>query len=378
MNRAIGIMAVALISLSLASTAHADYPLDTIRDTFSNDGEAWDLSDSILGDESAWDFGGWVAAGYASQQDGLFFDYNGFHLTQGWLYVEKSMDTSEGFDWGLRVDTMAGTDADDTQSFGNDFNHYDFGDDTTWGQNYGLAAPQAYIELGYKDLAVKGGKFYTPVGYEVVTAPDNFFFSHAMTMFNSEPFTHTGFLATYSGIENVTVMAGWSAGWDTGFDQVNGGSNFLGGVSIQLLENVSLTYTTTAGNLGAIGDEGYTHSFVLDTQITENLNYVIQSDYTDIEDNDNTTSDTIGVNQYLFYTVNDFVSVGTRMEWWESETTNYYAATAGVNLQILPNLTARPEFRYQFSPDVTNGNEPNVAGLPVDEGIFAIDFVATF
>ena len=378
MNRALGLAAIALICGLLASTASADYPLDSVAESLSDQGEAYDLSDAILGDESAWDFGGWVAAGVSSAQDGLFLDFNGFQLTQGWLYVEKSMDTTDGFDWGLRVDTMAGTDADDTQSFGNDFNHYDFGDDTTWGGNYGLAAPQAYIELGYKDLSVKGGKFYTPVGYEVVTAPDNFFFSHAMTMFNSEPFTHTGFLATYSGIENVTVMAGWSAGWDTGFDRVNGGSNFLGGVSFQLLENTSLTYTTTAGNLGAIGDEGYTHSFVIDTQITENLNYVIQSDYTDIEDDNNTTSDTIGVNQYLFYTLNDFVGLGTRFEWWEAATTNYYAATVGANFQLLPNLKARPEFRYVFSPDVTNNVNPNVAGLPVDEGIFAIDFVATF
>ena len=254
MNRAMGMAAVALICVLLASTASADYPLDSVAEALSNQGEAYDLSDSILGDESAWDFGGWVAAGVSSAQDGLFFDFNGFQLTQGWIYVEKSMDTEDGFDWGLRVDTMAGTDADDTQSFGNDFNHYDFGDDTTWGQNYGLAAPQAYIELGYKDLAVKGGKFYTPVGYEVVTAPDNFFFSHAMTMFNSEPFTHTGFLATYSGIENVTVMAGWSAGWDTGFDRVNGGNYWQEGLEREGWDSAKLFGVGRVFSRGALAE----------------------------------------------------------------------------------------------------------------------------
>ncbi len=49
-------------------------------------------------------------------------------------------------------------------------------------------------------------------------------------MFNSEPFTHTGVLGTYTGNDDVTLYGGWTLGWDTGFDQFDGGSNFLGGV----------------------------------------------------------------------------------------------------------------------------------------------------
>ena len=71
--------------------------------------------------------------------------------------------------------------------------------DPAWDRNggYGWAIPQLYAEVGYGDFSVKMGHFYTLVGYEVVTAPDNFFYSHALTMFNSEPFTHTGVLATF-------------------------------------------------------------------------------------------------------------------------------------------------------------------------------------
>ena len=54
--------------------------------------------------------------------------------------------------------------------------------------------PQAYAEVGYNDLTVKVGHFYTIIGYEVVPAPDNFFYSHAYTMQYGEPFTHTGML----------------------------------------------------------------------------------------------------------------------------------------------------------------------------------------
>lgn len=35
---------------------------------------------------------------------------------------------------------------------------------------------------------------FTMVGFDVVGAPDNFFYSHSFTMYNSEPFTHTGVL----------------------------------------------------------------------------------------------------------------------------------------------------------------------------------------
>ena len=69
------------------------------------------------------------------------------------------------------------------------------------------------------DWSIKGGHFYTLLGYEVVTAPDNFFYSHAFTMYLSEAFTHTGALVTYEGLPDTTVYAGWTAGWDTGFDQ---------------------------------------------------------------------------------------------------------------------------------------------------------------
>ena len=64
---------------------------------------------------------------------------------------------------------------------------------------YGWAMPQAYGEVGYGDWSVKVGHFFTPVGYEVVPATGNFFYSHSLTLFNSEPFTHTGVLGTYSG-----------------------------------------------------------------------------------------------------------------------------------------------------------------------------------
>ena len=121
-----------------------------------------------------------------------------------------------------------GTDAQKTQAFGNDDGIWDVTFDNG---PYGWAMPQAYLEFAAGDWSVKVGHFFTLVGYEVVPAVGNFFYSHAYTMFNSEPFTHTGALATYTGYENLTLYGGWTLGWDTGFDQYGGGSSFLGGFS---------------------------------------------------------------------------------------------------------------------------------------------------
>ena len=96
-----------------------------------------------------------------------------------------------------------------------------------------------------------------------------------------------------------------------------------------------------------------------DVALTERLNYVFQSDYVNLS-----TNDEYGVNQYLFYTLNDCVSLGTRLEWWKSDagfnyagqatapfgTHSYYGYTSGINYKPTPNLYFRPEVRTDWSP----------------------------
>jgi len=353
----------------------------------SNSGKGYDLSDMILGEDSPIDFGGWVSFGLSTDSTGLFNkNPDNFNNRQSWLYLEKSVDGSEGFDIGGRFDAVYGSDAQDTQSFGNSRGKYDYQDSFDNGQD-GFALPQAYVEMAYKDLTLKGGHFYTLLGYEVVTAPDNFFFSHAFTMYLSEAFTHTGALATYSGIENLTLYAGWTAGWDTGFDQKDGGSSFLGGVSYTPFEQATITYILTAGNLGWIG-KGYTHSIVLVVNPIDKLTYVLQSDLTDTSANTeyaNGSTDsryeTGGINQYLLYQLLDEFGIGARGEWWRANGTSYGEITGGFNIKLLPNLTFRPEGRYQWSSNNDDSKQvtnKNPAGLPIDVAMFAFDVIFTF
>ena len=328
-------------------------------------------------------FGGWVQMGY---HDGVTpngvtaFDAGSFNnhphrlnLQQGWLYAEKVADGSCGLDWGFRIDTMYGVDAADTQAFSNPVNAAGLptGWDTSFNNGqYGWAIPQAYVELAQGDWSVIIGHFYTLVGYEVVPAPNNFFYSHSLTMFNSEPFTHTGAVATYTVDDSTEIYMGWTAGWDTGFARRNDGSNFLGGFSTALGDKVTFTYITTAGEFGA-RNNGYSHSMVFDVAVSEKVNYVLQSDL--VSTNSPVAGpfaapgEDVGINQYLFYTVDEKIKLGTRVEWWKRDGNSQYAATFGVNIKPMENLIIRPEWRYDWSVPVL-GTEPT----------FGVDAILTF
>lgn len=328
-------------------------------------------------------FGGWFEFGYNSNNVPLsiadgdllsFGDNPGrLNLNQNWYYIEKKAEGQGGcWDWGFRCDVLYGTDAQKAQAFGQPS-----GWDTSWDHGiYGWAMPQAYVSVDNGPLSVKAGHCYTPMGYEVMTAPDNFFFTHSLTMFNSEPFTHTGVLASYEVNDDVTVHGGWTAGWDTGFDSFNGGSNFLGGIGLPVAADVTFTYTLTAGNMGLRG-EGYSHSLVFDWEISDKWEYVFQSDLVSLEAdavNAGVFNNQVGVNQYLFYTINDRLKLGSRIEWWQTDSNeNRYEWTCGVNIRPHANLVFRPEVRYDWGNAVL---VPNQHGGEITT--FNIDAIVTF
>jgi hypothetical protein len=317
-------------------------------------------------------FGGWIQTGFHSNNTALFNNRpDQVNLQQLWFYAQREAAREYYWDWGFRVDLMYGTDASKTQSFGNPAGTWDFQNGLDFG-GYGWAIPQAYAELANEKWSVKLGHFYTLVGYEVVTAPDNFFYSHAYTMFNSEPFTHTGALASYEASDSLTLHSGWTLGWDTGFNQLNGGSSFLGGFSKSLSDELTFTYISTAGNFGLRGN-GYSHSMVFDNQLTEKLNYVFQSDLVSTDSTGNNNNE-VGINQYLLYTISDRLKAGTRVEWWKSDiggsTQSTYAVTGGFNITPSEKLIVRPEVRYNWGADLV--------GADMETPIFGIDAIIVF
>lgn len=347
-------------------------------------GDPWTLS-SVFGDDPCFTVAGWFQAGYHAHSDGIFNTYpHHVQLHQGYLYAEKVADGSDGLGFGGRADVVYGTDGPNTQSFGNDPGVFDFSDafnrgDEIGSSSHGWAIPQLYVEAAYGDVSVKMGHFYTPMGYQVVPATGNFFYSIPWTFNFSEPFTHTGALATYSASDDVTLYGGWVLGMDTGFDQFRAGNAFLGGTSIALLDNVKATYLVCTGNLGWMG-EGYMHSIVFDWVINDDWEYVAQSDlvHTNLDPFGITNGyNTIGLNQYLFYTINERLRAGVRGEWWKANGVSIYDFTAGLNVHAHANLLIRPEWRYRWSPTLNNVDAADDT-FNFEQGIFAVDAILTF
>ncbi|MEM6472529.1 MAG: porin [Planctomycetota bacterium] len=342
-------------------------------------GDPW----SLFGEHCGYSVGGWVQMGYHNNALPLFNSRpDEFQLHQAWVYAEKAIDTSCGFDIGGRIDYVYGTDGPDTQAFGIDNDHWD--NDWDNGNDYGHAIPQLYMEAGYGDLSIKAGHFFTIIGWEVVAAPDNFFYSHAYTMYNSEPFTHTGLLATYNLSDDVTAYGGYVLGWDSGFE--DNGDSFLGGLSLGLSDDLTLTYATVGGRFadGPAGtiEQGYMHSIVADYAVSDNLQYILQSDVLSSEDTAGTTvRESFGVNQYLIYTLSDCWAAGARFEWYNQEGVfspvgqddDIYALTLGVNYRPHANLIVRPEIRWDW-------DDAQVAGLDEgdDQTTFGIDTIFLF
>ena len=102
--------------------------------------------------------------------------------------------------------------------------------------------------------------------------------------------------------------------------------------------------------------------------MTDSFQYVFQTDMVTIDRDvvaDN--NDQVGINQYLFYSFNDILTFGSRIEWWKNDGVSYCGYTSGVNVKLLSNLIMRPEFRKDWSP----GND-------FDEEIAACDMILTY
>jgi hypothetical protein len=346
-------------------------------------GDPWTLFDEHCG----WSAGGWAQLGYHTAADTLFNTRpDEVQLHQAWLYAQKAVDTSNGFDIGGRIDYVYGTDGPNTQAFGTGR-----GWDNEWdnGADYGHAIPQAYFEAGYGDLTVKMGHFFTIIGWEVVQATGNFFYSHAYTFNNSEPFTHTGALATYSLSDDVTIWGGYVLGWDSGFD--DNGDAFLGGISAQVSEDLQLIYAAVGGRFGEDrfngNSRGYMHSIVANYSVSDNLQYIFQSDLLDTENNaDAGLVSTFGINQYLIYSLNDCWGVGARYEWYNNEgiytafgdETDIHALTAGVNYRPHANVIVRPEIRWDWVDDTTVLTRDVLEDGDDNQFTFGVDTIFTF
>lgn len=292
---------------------------------------------------------------------------NEYQLNQAYLRLTRGVNAQGGrWDVGGTVDLLYGTDSFYASSRGLEVNG-NFG--PKWNaQQYGLAMPQCYLEVfapwGDDGMTMKLGHFYTILGYETTPAPENFFYSHSYCLIYGEPVNETGLLGEKK-FGNFKIQAGLTRGWDNWEDN-NNDLSFLGGLGwTDDDERSSLAFAVQSGPEQREPPESKNNrnvfSLVYQQKIGERLQYVIQYDYgkEELLDNYNLPpAEWIGLDQYLFYTINECWKAGLRFEWFRDrdgirftggrQAADYYELTAGLNWKPHSRVTVRPEIRYDW------------------------------
>ncbi|MFO0954464.1 MAG: outer membrane beta-barrel protein, partial [Isosphaeraceae bacterium] len=184
---------------------------------------------------------GWIQNSFTGNANGtpknrLNFGVNPNFLANSWmgnqyyLILENPLEQGDKVNFGFRVDNLFGNDWQFNHAYGllntvakpNHFNGYDPA------QIYGEVHLPPVLSKGGTDI--KGGRFYTILGYEVVPATGRPLLS-VPYMFNyGQPFTHFGALATTHVTDRVNWYNGAVNGWDRWINE-NYKWNYLGGVN---------------------------------------------------------------------------------------------------------------------------------------------------
>lgn len=403
--------------------------------------------------DSGMEFGGWINGGATYNANNPANGYNGtvtfadranqFQLNQFNLFLQRAVP-SEGTAWDLggRFDFLFGTDAIYAQAFGIsafDENTGEPSDRGNWDLNlcckstrtYGIALPQAYLEAYVpvgNGLNIKVGHFYTPLGYETVPAPDNFFYTRAYALNSGEPFTHTGMLGNYTVNANWSVLGGATTGsatggWDGGFDkQLDNWGGLAGVIWTSDDRRTSATIGGTYGQTAAPTREPWVmYSVVLQHRITPRTHFVLHHNHGWVSgvflNGVNKNAEWYTVNTHLTYDLLSDLSIGIRAErfndrdGWRvfspyrilsalnnrgvsyagttpfiSAPADYYAVTLGMNWKPakrlkmnwkpMEKLNVRPNIRYDRADGI------DVAFRPFDgkkdQFLFSLDATIPF
>ncbi len=199
---------------------------------------------------------GWIQnsfTGNPSQpSDGVNFGVNPNFKANQWmgnqyyLIFEKPIEQNDKVNFGFRVDNLFGNDWQFNKMYGL------FDRAFRPGQFTGYDLAQVYAEvhlpiLTKGGLDIKGGRWYTLAGYEVVPAVGRPLLS-VPYMFNyGQPFTHFGMVSTFHLTDKINIYNGAINGWDRWIN-ANYKWGYIGGFSWTFNEDkTSLTVITVQG-----------------------------------------------------------------------------------------------------------------------------------
>lgn len=231
---------------------------------------------------------------------------------------------------------------------------------------YGVSLPQMYAEFYApvgNGLRAKVGRFYSPLGYESVMAPNNFFYSRSYSMVYGRPLTHTGVLLSYDINSCWSFDGGYTEGWDI-WDNPDNEAGFVGKVTwTSPRKRTVISAAVHSGDEQA--NQRSSYNVFLRHRINQCLTIALEHDWGTEQD--------AGVNQgdanwysvlgYGYYSLTPTLDVGLRVEWFRDRDnarifavpstqvvgTDYQAITFGCNYHPCEEVIFRPELRWDVS-----------------------------
>ena len=401
------------LDVEVPGDASVSYSCDDCFDCTSMDGcgcDRWYLFPQRSGGINVH---GWVNAGFVGNTGSPNSKFNGPYnavdrsnepmLNQFYMVAEKDLACC-GMDIGGRVDLLYGEDYFLAESIGIEKRQ---DGSAHWNpEYYGLAFPQAYVSIGNKDLNLQVGHFYSVVGYEGVMSPDNFFYTKSYSYQFAGPFTHWGAQMNMAVTDSLNVQLGLHNGWDA-FDRVSDDIGFVGKVRYDdRATGIWTSFALTTGkefnnsaNLAINNDftNRTRYSWLVGLPLTCRMEYVFHHWLGFQEDGftNGERADWYGIDQYLYYTINDRWKAGMRFEWFRDEegtrvglnrpsnpnvpgfTGDFYSLSTGVNWTPNKNLIIRPEIRADWY-DGGAATQPFQDGNKDSQLLLGIDAILLF
>jgi hypothetical protein len=334
---------------------------------------------------------GWVEASVTAspwteddKRTGRVFDdeAEGFRFQQAYLALERQPQAECRLDVGGKVAVLWGTDARLLHARG-------LLDDQDDEEQFDLLEAHALVRVPVaRGLTVKAGKFTTPMGYEVIEAPNNLLPSRSFLFGFAIPFTHTGAIATLELNECWKVGYGLVLGWDV-WDDNNDALTQLGSVawtSVSGKDSVTLNAIVGAerededDDLRTVLDATWTHAWSDTVRTALNIDVGREEGAA----TDGGDASWWGGAAYLTKDFSDRLSGTLRLEVFRDDDGTRLGqeatlgeATVGLDwlpFCRLPNLHLRPEVRWDHSFDGAFFDE----GEDDDQVSLTFDVVFTF
>ena len=163
------------------------------------------------------------------------------------------------------------------------------------------------------------------MGYEIVAAPGNFFYSHSYDLGYAEPVLVTGIQADYKLSDNWNVNGGFNRGWAM-FEDNNESFDFLGGAEVaqrRATRPACRSRSTSARKIPPARTTATITALVFKQQLSEKSALCDPAQHGRRAGNGEPRSggyaEWYGLAQYLIYTINPKWSAGTRVEWFRDQ-----------------------------------------------------------